>query len=268
MAADGGNNTALQAIFGTYDRFDSWQNNKWAKGNQAASAKRNLLMMQAQMDWEKKKMQNAHQWEVEDLHKAGLNPILSAGGQGAVGSGAPSGGNAAGGSAGSLNSANTLEGFNSVIALANQEKTTAANIGVAEASKNKIEAETEAIDAKNPYIPEKEKAENAKLRAEARGKELENEFNENSFGDRLTILAGDAEEGKLKGTLANKDIAMLNKYGITRNEAIELGGAGLRMIAGLIKGGATAYVVNKAKDEIIQTMKRNKKSAKAQTAKK
>lgn len=32
-----------------------------------------------------KQMQNAHQWEVEDLRKAGLNPILSAGGPGARG---------------------------------------------------------------------------------------------------------------------------------------------------------------------------------------
>lgn len=34
--------------------------------------------MQMQMDWEALKAQNAHTWEVADLKKAGLNPILSA----------------------------------------------------------------------------------------------------------------------------------------------------------------------------------------------
>lgn len=39
-----------------------------------------------QFQHQKEMMQNAHQWEVQDLRNAGLNPILSAGGSGASGS--------------------------------------------------------------------------------------------------------------------------------------------------------------------------------------
>ncbi|MDO5343057.1 MAG: hypothetical protein Q4F69_11485 [Bacteroidia bacterium] len=55
-----------------------------------SAASMNIEMLKMQQEFEREKAKNYHQWEVEDLNKAGLNPILSATGHAALGS--PSGG--------------------------------------------------------------------------------------------------------------------------------------------------------------------------------
>ena len=69
--------------------------------------------------YQKEFAQNAHQWEIEDLKKAGLNPILSAGGSGASASGgggaAITAQNGAGGLSSIMNSAASLMRLSSEI---------------------------------------------------------------------------------------------------------------------------------------------------------
>ena len=59
-------------------------------GSTAASAKRAYKyakrLAAQQFEYNKQMMQSRHQWEVDDLRSAGLNPILSSGGSGAAGS--------------------------------------------------------------------------------------------------------------------------------------------------------------------------------------
>ncbi len=62
-----------------------------AQSAQGSAIAANKEMQQRNIDWEREQLQNKHQWEVGDLRRAGLNPILSATtGSSAVSAGTPS----------------------------------------------------------------------------------------------------------------------------------------------------------------------------------
>lgn len=236
--------------------IQNYFNNKWIKGNSAASTKRDLLLWQAQMNWEREKAQNAYQWTIKDMEKAGLNPILAAGGNGATtgSASAPTGRQSP-----QLSSAAALGNFVGDYATLKQQEN-ADEITAAQVAKT--HAETEAINAKNPYIPAQEKAEAARKAAEASKTATDAKFASDNYDNRMKFEIGQAEKSIAEGRLGHENIKFLNQWGITRDEAFKLGEAGMNLIGKVILGGGTLAAVKTAKDKIIQSNKLKRHSAK------
>lgn len=133
------------------------------------SWKQQVLMAMFQRDWEKEKMQNAYQWTVADMEKAGLNPIL------ATRNGANSGGGitAGAGDTSGLKSAGQIaaQGLSQIIPAA-----ISAYTGLKSAENQTTQTETDAIlkqaeaaktIAETKNLPEKMKSEIQKNIADA-----------------------------------------------------------------------------------------------------
>lgn len=249
MGIAGQMNTA-NAISGAgtaYDIYNNWSQNKWSKGNQAANAKRNLLIMQAQMDWQERMDNTKHQREVKDLEKAGLNPILSVT-QGATGAGgAPSGGAGAGGAATSLKSAGTAE-----LGTIAQNITNARQQNeLISAQKAKTNAETAGILSHNPYVAKSAKADIAAKQAQTLGQNLDNQFNNETYTHKLTQKFAEVESAVAKGRIDIAEAKFLGEYGMTKEEAFRLGEAGIKLIGDLVKGGAAWRTIQAVKKELL-----------------
>lgn len=114
-----------------------------ASSSANSSYKYNTALQNQNWAHQKEAMQNAHQWEVADLKAAGLNPALSAGGNGASTGGAGGGGGGVNAPMGDLGGLlNVLTSFGN---LANSTKMTNAQTGL-------LDAQTIAQITNNKYI--------------------------------------------------------------------------------------------------------------------
>lgn len=96
----------------------------------------NNMLQQQNIKFQKEVMKNAHQWEAQDLMKAGYNPALTTGLGGASTGGANAGASAGGVGAGTASAgggAGLLEGIGAIVGMKNSTSATKAQVKLAKA---------------------------------------------------------------------------------------------------------------------------------------
>lgn len=158
-----------------------------------------LESMAAQNAYEKEAAQNAHQWEIKDLEKAGLNPILS--GLGGNGAQADTGISAGSQQGSGLTPLDLLQSLTSA-------GKTMREIGLIGKQEEKFDAEIENIDAdtankrtENGYIDEKYKYQFANQEADTALKKEQRTSQQGTLGN---IIGGARDKDNKKTNSAKK----------------------------------------------------------------
>lgn len=168
-----------------------------ASSSANSSYKYNAALQNQNWAHQKEAMQNAHQWEVADLKAAGLNPALSAGGNGASTGGAGGGGGGVNAPMGDLGGLlNVLTSFGN---LANSTKMTNAQTGL-------LDAQTIEQITKNKYIDDNIKSAILNTMADT---SLKKAMTRNSAAD--TALKGQLKATSAADEKVKKEQVFLNR---------------------------------------------------------
>lgn len=190
-----------------------------SKDNAKKSLLYSMLMMQQQQAYEKEKMKNAHQWETEDLIKAGLNPALTAAGATApaIATGGGGGAGLAGSIFGAQRNADTqgldreinsafkaMDVFNTIRAAEDEAGLKKSQIDVNDANIGNINADTASKVLNNKLV---EKYGDKKAKAELASMAVQNQLTAQRvqetkartqlLGQTMDIRSPDATIGKI-----------------------------------------------------------------------
>lgn len=189
----------------------------------SATAKQNYT-------WNKEFAQNAHQWEVADMEKAGLNPILSADGSGAEGNVQTPSSNGGAMITGLLNSLLDYQIMGKQNDIAQQDVN--AKSALAEAEKKKKEEETFEQMMRNKYLPDYIKVELAerKARTQLLGEQsdLTQQQTSNAKMDwgikqaEYEINSQEAYKKMWENVNNQSEAEFVKKYHVTKDQAIEI----------------------------------------------